>query len=236
MDKVIENKEFLKKTYSNNDLQRLYDKDYFQGRGRDNLWERRADFIIEKFNPCRVLDIGCATGELVKHLNKKGIDTYGIDGSDYAINNCDPEIRDKIFKVNFNCDEFQFPDNHFDLITSFYSVEHIHDIDFFGKEILRTLKPHGIAWFLTPNLDESGRTEVDVFTNKYEDWKKIFENLGFTVDKFSPHGMLTLRGKLHKYRLYILPNFLQNIIKKIAYDIANAKYMKDTSFIIKNNP
>lgn len=217
--------------YDDKDLQRLYDEKYFSTRSRPPMWIRRAEFIKEKFNPQTVLDVGCAYGELVKGLNDLGIEAYGIDGSEYAINNSPSTIRSKLFKVNLNSDKFPFEDKKFDVIGSFYSVEHIHDIEFFCNELHRTLKDNGIAWFLTPDEGIEGRNETDVFTNTFEEWKKIFEKNNFNVKKFSPHEMMALRGKLGKFKFYSWPKPLQNIIKQIAYDYSNRK-MKDTSFIL----
>jgi 2-polyprenyl-3-methyl-5-hydroxy-6-metoxy-1,4-benzoquinol methylase len=208
----------MKDMYDDEDLQRLYDKTYFSTRSRPPMWIRRAEFILEKFHPKTVLDVGCAYGELVKGLVDMGVDAYGVDGSEYAINNSDPLIRSKLF----------------DVVGSFYSIEHIHNIDFFAKELQRILKDDGIAWFLTPNEGLEQRNETDVFTNTFEEWKKIFEDRSFKVTKFSPHEMMALRGKLGKFKFYSWPKSLQNIIKKVAYDYSNRK-MKDTSFILTKN-
>jgi len=64
--------------------------------------------------------------------------------------------------------------------------------------------------------------------------KKIFEERNFKITKFSPHEMMALRGKLGKFKFYLWPKSLQNIIKRIAYDYSNKK-MKDTSFILTKN-
>ena len=224
----------MKDKYDDEDLQRLYDKTYFSTRSRPPMWIRRAEFIHEKFHPKTVLDVGCAYGELVKALVDMGIEAYGVDGSEYAINNSVSSIRSKLFKVNLNSDKFPFDDKTFDVVGSFYSVEHIHDIDFFAKELQRILKDDGIGWFLTPNEGLEQRNETDVFTNTFEEWKKIFEERGFKVVKFSPHEMMALRGKLRKFKFYLLPKSIQNIIKKVAYDYSNRK-MKDASFILTKN-
>jgi len=218
--------------YDNDDLQRLYGKNYFSHRTRPEMWNRRAQFVLEKFNPKTALDIGCASGEFVESMINVNIDAYGIDGSDFAISNANKSIKNKILKVNLNSDPFPFENNTFDFIGSFYSVEHIHDIEFFSKELFRTLKSSGKAWFLTPNIGEEGRTKVDVFTNTFENWKTIFEKQNFVVTKFSPHQMMALRGKLGRFHFYKFPKTLQNIVKRLAYDYAN-KTMNDTSFILQ---
>lgn len=221
--------------YEDKDLQRLYDENYFSTRKRPPMWKRRAEFIVEKFNPQTALDIGCSWGELVKSLNDLNVNAFGIDGSDFAISHVDPTIKHKVFKVNLNNDSFPFDSDTFDLITGFYVIEHIHKMDFFAKELYRTLKSNGTVWFLTPNEGVEGRNDRDVFTNKFDQWKKIFEEYHFSVTKFSPHEMLTLRGKLAKFKFYKLPKATQNIIKRLAYDFANRLTMKDTSFIMTKN-
>ena len=222
----------MTKDYDDTDLQRLYDKDYFKNRETTPMWIRRAQFVKEKFHPHTVLDIGCATGKFVYQLNDLGIDAYGIDGSDYALSKVDKKFSNKFHKVNMNSDILPFTDEFFDFIGSFYSVEHIHNIEFFAKEIHRTLKNDGVVWLLTPNVGLKGRNKVDVNTNKFSDWERIFSNYGFNVQQFSPHEMMVLKGKLKKFGLYKLPVSLQNIVKKIAYDFANTISMKDTSFIL----
>ena len=160
--------------YDDSDLQRIYNEKYFKGRGTDKKWKRRAQFIIEQFHPKKTLDLGCSWGQLTQYLNECSVDAFGVDGSDAALAKVDKSIKQKVHKVNFNKDPFPFEEKTFDLITGFYSIEHIHDFEFFTKELKRILKDDGLAWFLTPNEGECGRNERDVFSNTFEDWKKNF--------------------------------------------------------------
>ena len=82
------------KTYN-----KSYYDDYSNGAGYENnkLWEYMfsniADIIIQKYNPKTVLDIGCAFGYLVHAFRKKGVESYGIDVSEYAINHADESVK-----------------------------------------------------------------------------------------------------------------------------------------------
>ena len=100
------------------------------------------------------------------------------------------------------------------------------------KNYTELLKKNCSAWFLTPDIDEKGRNQYDVFTNRYDKWEKIFNKYGFSIQKFSPHEMLVLKGKLKKFQFYKLPTSIQNIIKKVAYDYSNRTSMQDTSFFV----
>ena len=222
----------MKDMYADDDIQRLYNESYFLNRARPLLWVQRAKFIVEKFNPKTVLDVGCAFGGLVGALRDLGVEAYGIDGSEYALSKADPSIKNALFKINLNSDKFPFDDKKFDLIGSFYSVEHIHNLSFFSKELTRTMKDDGVGWFLTPNEGISGRNDYDVFTNIFDDWKNIFSGYDFRVTKFNPYQMMALKGKLGRFRFYKLPAPMQNIIKYVAYYYSNKKSMKDTSFLI----
>ena len=123
----------MKDKYDDEDLQRLYDKTYFSTRSRPPMWIRRAEFIIEKFHPKTVLDVGCAYGELVKGLVDMNVEAYGVDGSEYAINNSNPLIKSKLFKVNLNSDKFPFDDKTFDVLVVFILLNIFMTLTFLQK-------------------------------------------------------------------------------------------------------
>ena len=68
----------------------------------------------------------------------------------------------------------------------------------------RILKNDGLVWFLTLNVGVKGRNKIDVNTNKFLDWKRIFSNYGFNVQEFDLHEMMTLKGTLKKFGFYKL--------------------------------
>lgn len=88
-------------TLPSNDA-RFYDAAYFahgcgEPYGRTTTWLNLfggiADAIVREIGPRRVLDAGCAMGLLVEALRDRGVEAYGLDFSDYALQQVRPDIR-----------------------------------------------------------------------------------------------------------------------------------------------
>ncbi len=92
-------------------LHKTYDFDYYE-RGEETgkscytnyRWmpEQTLDMcraIIKYCNiqqDCKILDFGCAKGFIVKAFRILGYESFGCDISEYAISNCDPEVKDYV--------------------------------------------------------------------------------------------------------------------------------------------
>jgi GT2 family glycosyltransferase len=108
----------------------LYDAYYYaHGCGRpyqrDRHWleffDRIAERIVADFNPTTVLDAGCAMGFLVEALRKRGVEAYGIDISDYAIDQVHQDIKPYCWVGSVT---EPFP-QRYDLIVSIEVLEHL---------------------------------------------------------------------------------------------------------------
>lgn len=63
---------------------------------KENLTMPMAENLIRTLGLKRgdsFLDVGCARGFLVKALRRLGIDAWGCDISEWAVENCDPEVK-----------------------------------------------------------------------------------------------------------------------------------------------
>lgn len=64
---------------------------------RDEEWLRFfgaiADRIVSDIQPATVLDAGCAMGFLVEALRQRGVEAWGVDIAEYAIQNVHPAIQ-----------------------------------------------------------------------------------------------------------------------------------------------
>lgn len=66
-----------------------------------------------------VLDYGCSRGYFVKALRQRGVTAWGYDISEWALENCDPAVKE------FVSNDLHLPDKGWDVIWSKDVFEHI---------------------------------------------------------------------------------------------------------------
>jgi len=112
------------------DPSKLFDKLYYThncGRPyeRDDEWitffRKIADRAVTDFSPKSVLDAGCAKGFLVEGFHSAGVEAWGRDISEYAIQNVHPSIKDYC-AVGSIADPLP---QKYDLIISIEVIEHM---------------------------------------------------------------------------------------------------------------
>ena len=109
--------------------------------GVDSLgeyWLDEAKKLLDGHNltNLKVLEIGCAKGFLVQDLNDLGVDCYGLDVSDYAINTAldgatlaRPDLANKFYVGDIRTALAQFGRNEFDVVFSMRLLECLEDVD-----------------------------------------------------------------------------------------------------------
>jgi ubiquinone/menaquinone biosynthesis C-methylase UbiE len=98
----------------------------------------------------RLLDVGCYTGIFLEIAEKHGWESYGIEPSQWAAQLC----KERGLKVyNGTLEQANFPDNHFDVATSWDVIEHLNDPVAHLAEIHRVLKPGGLLACHTIDID-----------------------------------------------------------------------------------
>ncbi len=72
-----------------------------------------------------ILDFGCARGYTVKALRALGYDAYGVDASEWAIDNCDPDVQDFVeHGVGVA------PTDSYEWVIAKDVLEHVDDLEF----------------------------------------------------------------------------------------------------------
>jgi len=161
---------------------KAYFAEYFGGVPYDDVahWTRFfgevADHIVRDIGPTSTLDVGCAMGYLVEALRERGVDAWGIDFSDYAIENARDNARD-FCRVGSILEPFAQP--HYDLITCIEVVEHLPVED--AEHAIENLCKHtdDILFTSTPS-DFAEETHLNVRPPEY--WGELFARYGFFRD------------------------------------------------------
>jgi len=144
------------------DLDNRYDEAYFQYEQQND--QAFFDLMIKGLNDAgfdshvtgsdgnkSFLDIGCATGLLVEHMQNEGWVSKGVEL-------CDPAARFGSEKRNIEIfsgtvEQAGYEDNTFDVIHCSHLIEHLNNPSAYIDEVYRILKPGGLFYCITPNSD-----------------------------------------------------------------------------------
>lgn len=179
-------------------ISREYGEMYFDGPREygyggyryDGRWKPIAEDIIQHFDlkpGMKVLDIGCAKGFLVKDLMLMcpGLQAFGLDISEYAVKNCEPEVVGRIYKGN--ADNLMFPDNSFDAVISINAIHNLprERCKNALSEIERIAPGKGYVQVDSYYTPEQKETFLDwVLTAEFHEypdgWKQLFAEAGYT--------------------------------------------------------
>ena len=134
-----------------------------------------ADHIARDIHPSTVFDAGCAMGFLVECLRQRGIEAWGVDISEYAIQNVQPEIR-PYCRMGSILDPLP---QRYDLIVCIEIVEHLAASE--SEHAIRNLCSYtdDILFSSTP-FDFTEPTHVNVQPPEY--WVELFTRSGFFHD------------------------------------------------------
>ncbi len=100
-----------------------------------------------------ILDAGCGSGYGSETLAKAGAKkVYGIDLADRSVRYSQAHHSHKnlVFRQG-DLSKLDFPDNFFDLVCTFETIEHIKNYEHAVNEFYRVLKPGGLLIISTPN-------------------------------------------------------------------------------------
>lgn len=165
-----------------------------------------------------ILDIACGSGFGSNFLALKGHHVIGADISEETIIDCKRKYQSK--NLNFEVidgTKIPFPDNYFDVIISFETIEHTTEFQNMLNEFKRVVKSdNGIILISTPNFLINSPDGVII--NKYhtqewgyEDFKNLLKSTFFSVQVF---GQEYIRYKNKLSFRYRLASFFENTFYK----------------------
>jgi ubiquinone/menaquinone biosynthesis C-methylase UbiE len=137
----------------------------------------------------KILDVGCGKGFMLYDFFKLNpqFDIYGIDISEYAVNNCIKSLKEKL-KVG-NAVSLPYPDKYFDLVVSINTHHNLDEEDIIKSfnELQRVTKKNSYvvldAYSNEEEKEELLNWNLTAKTIKHvDDWKKFFEKINFKGD------------------------------------------------------
>ena len=148
------------------------------------------DYLIERFNPKSIIDVGCGEGQLIEYFHDKGLIVIGIDGLEHNKDVASNSIRDKIIIHDYTKGLLEPIDT--DMVISCEFVEHVH------KRFLVNILPQ----FVYGN--------VLVFTHAVENQEGYHhvncENDPYWINLITSLGMIYLEKETGEARGRVGPN------------------------------
>lgn len=112
----------------------------------------------------RLLDVGCGNGGFLSLAKRAGWDVEGVDFDADAV----VAAQSRGLSVHHGgADVLGHRQNYYDVITICHVIEHVHDPAAVLATLHGMLKPGGILWLDTPNLDSLG------FSKFGADWRDL---------------------------------------------------------------
>jgi ubiquinone/menaquinone biosynthesis C-methylase UbiE len=188
-------------TEAHREIARQFGKDFFDGDRLNGyggfgyhprFWTDTVALFRDHYglaSDASILDVGCAKGFMLYDFQKLMPDAHlaGIDVSEYAIENAQPEVKDLVSVADAK--DLPFDDNSFDLVISVNTVhnlaleeckESIREIErvsrgnsFITMDAYHSETEHAamLAWNLT------------ALTHMYvTEWEDLFREVGYTGD------------------------------------------------------
>ncbi len=180
--------------YQNGSTKGTVYNDYLNCAPQVPVYREIAEAIAKVFRPARCLEIGCATGPIIKHLNEMGVEAHGVDPSDWAVLH---RLHERVTLAA--AEDLPYPNGHFDLVFSCHSLEHIplHRKDAVFSELDRVCC--GMQFHMLPIIGEStfsGNTEAAKENLTRDKSHHLLLNRGEWLSLFANHGWADIGVRL----------------------------------------
>lgn len=158
----------------------------------------RYEFLATLIKPGdTLLDIGINSGSQLKLLAQRARMVIGVETSylEARLGAFNTSHLNNTSVAQVNGEQLAFPDECFDVVSSFECIEHVNNPKKMLAEIRRVLKPNGFAVISTPNSDISGSRFLS--TSHLREWPltEFQQLLGEYFQQIDWYGQRITTGK-----------------------------------------
>ena len=142
------------------------------------------------------LDVGCTGGFMTEAARERGFIATGIDPDGPGIAYARRHYPGNVFRQGF-LEDLDFPPQSFDLVSCSEVIEHCRDVNLFMSRLAAVMKPGGILYLTTPDIEHWRRprdiTRWDAFCPPSHCLYFNKENL---AQLLSRHGLAVERRRI----------------------------------------
>jgi 2-polyprenyl-3-methyl-5-hydroxy-6-metoxy-1,4-benzoquinol methylase len=172
----------------------IFNEAYYRDNYRTYEWDAlahefraTATLIRDTFLPKKALDVGCATGHLVRALREREVEAWGLDASGWATGAADESVSP--YLTHGLIQQLPFRAKSFDTVICFDVLEHIpeEDADRACAELMRVASRYLILNLITlESADYTDPTHITVKPKQW--WIDKLTKLGGTVVPYEHYG------------------------------------------------
>lgn len=141
----------------------------------------------DRAGECRHVDVGCAMGFLVQAMRQRGVESWGLDFSRYALEHAPEDVADYLRQYDLRqVDASFFGTEHFNLVSCIETLEHIDEpfVERALTHLFQLLEPGG---YLLATICVEGQHGWDtdpthVTIKPREWWEQCLYEVGFEQD------------------------------------------------------
>jgi 2-polyprenyl-3-methyl-5-hydroxy-6-metoxy-1,4-benzoquinol methylase len=129
----------------------------------------------------KLLDLGSGTGVFLSEMKKNGWEATGLEPDEDA-----RKVAKKVYNVELvnTAHLFQLPAGHYDAITMWHVLEHVHDLSKYVQQIRSVLHPKGKLFIAVPNYTSLDASVYKEYWAAYDVPRHLYH--------FSPRSMQLL--------------------------------------------
>ena len=186
------------------------------------IQNKRCRFIERAKAEGHLLDVGCATGNFLAQIRKRGNwEVYGVEINQEAM-----EYARQRFRLNVFCgvlEDAHYPTGFFDVVTLWSVLEHLHDPLGTLREVHRILHPDGILGLTMPFGDSLDAHLFGPHWALLDPPRHLYTFTRATLEQ------LLTRAGFETIRVRCLTAGYLSLWRSIRLCVQNSKFVSDTA-------